>query len=123
MNDQQIVKTLQWLSNRKDSVKTCTFLNEFMTSDDASEIIRLWLDQGFPAGMSQKDKVCALMTELENWADECTKNVLLLMTALQPIAGPLYLYDVCDAIGLWHHEIGLQMNSKSQNHDSTIAAQ
>jgi hypothetical protein len=117
MNDQQIVKTLQWLSNRKDIIKTCSFLNEFMTSDDAFEIIRLWLDRGFPTDMSQKDKVCALMTELEDWADECPKKALLLMTALQPIASDLYLYDVYDSIGLWHHELGLQMISTTSCKD------
>lgn len=106
MNDQQTTKIIQWLESRRDSIKACSLLKEFTTSENASEIIRLWMDQGFPVGMNQDDRACELMSELENFADDIPKETLLLMTALQPVASHLYLHDVCDAIGLWQHELG-----------------
>ncbi len=106
MNDQKITKIIEWLGRRRDSTQAYSFLKEFITSENASEIIRLWLDQGFPVGMNQDDRACELMSELENFADEIPNEALLLMTALHPIASQLYLHDVCDAIGLWQHELG-----------------
>lgn len=112
MNDQKKFNAHQWLSNRSDSVKTCSFLKELMSSKDADEIIHLWLDQGFPSQTSRIDRVCKLMAELEDLTDECQKEALMLMAALLPVASPLYLHEVCDSIELWHHELGLKMEPK-----------
>lgn len=112
MNDQKMTNALQWLSNRGDSAKTCSFLKELMTSEDADEVIHLWLNEGFTPETSRIDRVCQLMAELENLVDGCQKEALMLMAALLPIASPLYLHEVCDSIDLWHHELGLKMNPK-----------
>ena len=112
MNDQNTTNTIQWLANRSDAVHSCSFLKELMNSEDADEIIQMWLDRGFPSETSQVDRVCNLMTELEDLAEVCPKESLMLMAALLPVASPLYLHEVCDSIDLWHHEIGLMMNPK-----------
>ena len=111
MNDQNTANVLQWLSNRENTVKSCTFLKELMTSENADEIIHLWLDLGFPSETSRVERVCELMTELESLTEICPEESLLLMTSLQPIASDLYLYEIYDSIGLWLHEHGLKLNN------------
>ena len=112
MNDLNITNAIKWLANRSDAVKSCSFLKKLLTSEEADEIIHMWLDRGFPSETSQVDRVCKLMTELEDLAEVCPKESLLLMAALLPIASPLYLHEVCDSIDLWHHELSLKMNPK-----------
>lgn len=72
-----------------------------LEASEAAQVIHELMESAGPSDADRRTRVIDVMERLEWLADSVPPFSLSLMTALQSIAGDLYMHDVYDAIGLW----------------------
>jgi hypothetical protein len=93
------------IRSRKLSQEKLDALNSIVARNGSSFLVDDLISKEKAAGRNEEDAVSKTMLHLESLGDTAPVLACVLMAHLLPIAGRLFMHDICDSIGLWifHH--------------------